>query len=117
MTFLLKLELGFSNRGVCVCQIPQEMMLQACSSYVLADAQPLPLHALGVNRRGERVDYCVYLEDNVQCLLRDTAEKGKGWHSAAGPPHTELAYKKVHTHTHSVLIDFVLSVCSMKLLI
>ncbi|KAF4073445.1 hypothetical protein AMELA_G00258760 [Ameiurus melas] len=76
-------------------QIPQEMMLQACSSYVLADAQPLPLHALGVNRRGERVDYCVYLEDNVQCLLRDTAEKGKGWHSAAGPPHTELAYKKV----------------------
>ncbi|MCJ8748944.1 hypothetical protein PDJAM_G00170400 [Pangasius djambal] len=76
-------------------QIPQEMMLQACSSYVLADAQPLPLHALGVNRRGEQVDYRVYLEDNVQCLLRDTAEKGKGWHSAAGPPHTELAYKKV----------------------
>ncbi|KAM9441442.1 stAR-related lipid transfer protein 8 isoform 1-T1 [Clarias gariepinus] len=76
-------------------QIPQEMMLQACSSYVLADTQPLPLHALGVNRRGERVNYHVYLEDNVQCLLRDTAEKGKGWHSAAGPPHTELAYKKI----------------------
>ncbi|XP_058239407.1 stAR-related lipid transfer protein 8 isoform X2 [Hemibagrus wyckioides] len=76
-------------------QIPQEMMLQACSSYVLADAQPLPLHALGVNRRGEHVDYRVYLEDNVQCLLRDTAEKGKGWHSAPGPPHTELAFKKV----------------------
>ncbi|XP_060769178.1 stAR-related lipid transfer protein 8 isoform X2 [Neoarius graeffei] len=76
-------------------QIPQELMMQACSSYVLADAQPLPLHALGVNRQGERVDYRIYLEDNVQCLLRDTAEKGKGWHSAAGPPHTELAYKKV----------------------
>ncbi|KAI5089656.1 stAR-related lipid transfer protein 8 isoform X1 [Silurus meridionalis] len=76
-------------------QIPQEMMLQACSSYVLADTQPLPLHALGLNRRGERVDYRVYLEDNLQCLLRDTAEKGKGWHSVPGPPHTELAYKKV----------------------
>ncbi|XP_060719669.1 stAR-related lipid transfer protein 8 [Tachysurus vachellii] len=76
-------------------QVPQEMMLQACSSYLLADAQPLPLHALGVNRHGERVDYRVYLEDNVQCLLRDTSEKSKGWHSAPGPPHTELSYKKV----------------------
>ncbi|XP_062844536.1 stAR-related lipid transfer protein 8 isoform X2 [Trichomycterus rosablanca] len=76
-------------------QIPQEMMLQACSSYVLADTRPLALHALGVNGRGERVDYRVYLEDNVQCLLKDTAEKNRGWHATPAPQHTELAYKKV----------------------
>ncbi|XP_076131129.1 stAR-related lipid transfer protein 8 isoform X2 [Alosa pseudoharengus] len=76
-------------------QIPHEMMLQSRNSYIAADAQPLPLHALGVNLQGEPVDYRAYLEDNVQCLLREASEKSKGWHSAPGPEHTELAYKKV----------------------
>ncbi|KAL2094680.1 hypothetical protein ACEWY4_009399 [Coilia grayii] len=76
-------------------QIPHEMMLQSRNSYVAADAQPLPLHALGVNLRGEPVDYRAYLDDNVQCLLREAGEKSKGWHSAPGPEHTELTYKKV----------------------
>ncbi|XP_031427854.1 stAR-related lipid transfer protein 8 isoform X2 [Clupea harengus] len=76
-------------------QIPHEMMLQSRNSYMAADAQPLPLHALGVNLQGEPVDYRAYLEDNVQCLLREASEKSKGWHSAPGPEHTELAYKKV----------------------
>ncbi|KAL6463100.1 hypothetical protein MHYP_G00274910 [Metynnis hypsauchen] len=76
-------------------QIPHEMMLQSRNSYVAADAQPLPLHGFGVNARGERVDYRAYLDDNVQCLIRDAAEKNKGWHSAHGPESTELAYRKV----------------------
>ncbi|XP_017579190.1 stAR-related lipid transfer protein 8 isoform X1 [Pygocentrus nattereri] len=76
-------------------QIPHEMMLQSRNSYVAADAQPLPLHGFGVNARGERVDYRAYLDDNVQCLIREAAEKSKGWHSAPGPENTELAYRKV----------------------
>nr|AAI33139.1 Si:ch211-124k10.2 protein [Danio rerio] len=76
-------------------QIPHEMMLQSRNSYVAADAQPLPLHGLGVNALGEPVDYRAYLEDNVQCLLREASERSKGWHHAHGPDNTELAYKKV----------------------
>ncbi|XP_051961316.1 stAR-related lipid transfer protein 8 isoform X2 [Xyrauchen texanus] len=76
-------------------QIPHEMMLQSTNSYVAADAQPLPLHGLGVNTLGEPVDYRVYLEDNIQCLLREASERSKGWHHAHGPNNTELAYKKV----------------------
>lgn len=60
-----------------------------------ADAQPLPLHGLGVNALGEPVDYRAYLEDNIQCLLREASERSKGWHHAHGPDNTELAYKKV----------------------
>ncbi|XP_016298986.1 stAR-related lipid transfer protein 13-like [Sinocyclocheilus anshuiensis] len=76
-------------------QIPHEMMLQSRNSYVAADAQPLPLHGLGVNALGEPVDYRAYLEDNIQCLLREASERSKGWHHAHGPDNTELAYKKV----------------------
>uniref|UniRef100_A0A672QD03 StAR-related lipid transfer protein 13-like n=1 Tax=Sinocyclocheilus grahami TaxID=75366 RepID=A0A672QD03_SINGR len=76
-------------------QIPHEMMLQSRNSYVAADAQPLPLHGLGVNALGEPVNYQAYLEDNIQCLLRDASERSKGWHHAHGPDNTELAYKKV----------------------
>lgn len=63
-----------------------------------ADAQPLPLHGLGVNALGDPVDYRAYLEDNVQCLLREASERSKGWHHAHGPDNTELAYKKVKMH-------------------
>ncbi|XP_026104716.1 stAR-related lipid transfer protein 13-like isoform X5 [Carassius auratus] len=76
-------------------QIPHEMMLQSRNSYVAADAQPLPLHGLGVNALGEPVDYRVYLEDNIQGLLREASERSKGWHHAHGPDNTELTYKKV----------------------
>uniref|UniRef100_A0A8C2B622 StAR-related lipid transfer (START) domain containing 8 n=1 Tax=Cyprinus carpio TaxID=7962 RepID=A0A8C2B622_CYPCA len=76
-------------------QIPHEMVLQSRNSYVAADAQPLPLHGLGVNALGEPVDYRAYLEDNIQCLLREASERSKGWHHAHGPDNTELAYKKV----------------------
>ncbi|KAK6322208.1 hypothetical protein J4Q44_G00070000 [Coregonus suidteri] len=76
-------------------QIPHEMMLQSRNSYVAADAQPLPLHGLGLNMKGEPVDYRAYLEDNIQALLRESTEKSKGWHSAQGPENTELTYKKV----------------------
>ncbi|XP_029483935.1 stAR-related lipid transfer protein 8 isoform X1 [Oncorhynchus nerka] len=76
-------------------QIPHEMMLQSRNSYVAADAQPLPLHGLGLNMKGEPVDYRAYLEDNIQALLRESTEKSKGWHSALGPENTELTYKKV----------------------
>lgn len=66
-----------------------------------ADAQPLPLHGLGVNALGEPVDYRAYLEDNIQCLLREASERSKGWHHAHGPDNTELAYKKVETQACS----------------
>ncbi|XP_067113012.1 stAR-related lipid transfer protein 8 isoform X2 [Osmerus mordax] len=80
-------------------QIPHEMMLQSRNSYIAADAQPLPLHGLGLNLLGEPVDYRAYLEDNIQTLLREAAEKSRGWHSAQGPENTELSYKKVgHGH-------------------
>ncbi|XP_010893703.1 stAR-related lipid transfer protein 8 isoform X1 [Esox lucius] len=76
-------------------QIPHEMMLQSRNSYVAADAQPLPLHGMGLNMKGEPVDYRAYLEDNIQALLREATEKTKGWHSAQSPENTELTYKKV----------------------
>ncbi|XP_035382769.1 stAR-related lipid transfer protein 8 isoform X2 [Electrophorus electricus] len=76
-------------------QVPHDMMLQSRNSYVAADAQPLPLHGIGMNSRGEHVDYRTYLQDNIQCLLRETSERSKGWHSTPGPENTELAYKKV----------------------
>lgn len=82
-------------------KIPHEMMLQSRNSYVAADAQPLPLHGLGVNALGEPVDYRAYLEDNIQCLLREASERSKGWHHAHGPDNTELAYKKVRDNVYT----------------
>uniref|UniRef100_A0A4W5KD05 StAR related lipid transfer domain containing 8 n=1 Tax=Hucho hucho TaxID=62062 RepID=A0A4W5KD05_9TELE len=76
-------------------QIPHEMMLQSRNSYVAADAQPLPLYGLGLNMKGDLVDYRAYLEDNIQAVLREAIAKSKGWHSAPGPENTELTYKKV----------------------
>ncbi|XP_061104546.1 stAR-related lipid transfer protein 13-like isoform X2 [Conger conger] len=76
-------------------QIPHDMMLQSRNSYIAADAQPLPLHGLGCSLKGEPVDYQAHLEESVQCLLRDSTERSKGWHGAPGPENTELSYKKV----------------------
>ncbi|KAJ8351326.1 hypothetical protein SKAU_G00228020 [Synaphobranchus kaupii] len=72
-------------------QIPHDMMLQSRSSYLAADTHPLPLHGLGINLKGEPVDYRAFLEDSVQCLLRETVEKSRGWHGATAPDNTELA--------------------------
>ncbi|KAJ8266487.1 hypothetical protein GJAV_G00130980 [Gymnothorax javanicus] len=76
-------------------QIPHDMMLQSRNSYIAADAQPLPFHALGCDLKGEPADYQAYLAESIQCLLRDSSERSKGWHSAPGPENTELSYKKV----------------------
>ncbi|XP_018584111.1 stAR-related lipid transfer protein 8 isoform X3 [Scleropages formosus] len=76
-------------------QIPQDMMLHSQNSYLAADAQPLPLHGIGMNLKGEPADYRAYLEDSIQCLLRETTEKSKGWRGVSAPENTELAYKKV----------------------
>ncbi len=97
-------QLFFHWSAFCHCfflQIPHETMHQSRNSYVAADAQPLPLHGLGVNALGEPVDYRAYLEDNIQCLLREASERSKGWHHAHGPDNTELAYKKVEIHAYS----------------
>ncbi|KAJ8394431.1 hypothetical protein AAFF_G00046420 [Aldrovandia affinis] len=76
-------------------QIPHDVMVQSRNSYLAADTHPLPLHGLGINLRGEPVDYRAFLEDSIQSLLRETAERSRGWHSAPAPNNTELAYKKV----------------------
>ncbi|KAI1898240.1 hypothetical protein AGOR_G00070300 [Albula goreensis] len=76
-------------------QIPHDMMLQSRTSYLAADTHPLPLHGLGINLRGEPVDYRAFLEDSIQCLLRETPERSRSWHGALSPEGTDLAYKKV----------------------
>ncbi|XP_048840594.1 stAR-related lipid transfer protein 8 isoform X2 [Brienomyrus brachyistius] len=76
-------------------QIPQDMMLQSQNSYLAADAQPLPLHGMGINLKGEPADYRAYLEDSIQCLQREMTEKSKKWHVKPAPENTELSYRKV----------------------
>ncbi|XP_036379613.1 LOW QUALITY PROTEIN: stAR-related lipid transfer protein 8 [Megalops cyprinoides] len=75
-------------------QIPHDMS-QSRNSYVAADAQPLPLHSLGCNLKGEPGDYRAYLEDSIQCLLRDANREKQGLAQCASPENTELSYKKV----------------------
>ncbi|XP_060611973.2 stAR-related lipid transfer protein 8 isoform X3 [Anolis sagrei] len=67
-------------------QIPHEMLLQLCSSYVSAEAQPLS--SLELKSPDE-------LEASLQGLLKDSSERFKGWLSTAGPRNTELSCKKV----------------------
>lgn len=76
-------------------QIPHDMMLQSRNSYVSADPHPLSLEELNQQLKGEGRDFQLYVEDSVQSLLRESAEKFKGWLSVAGPQNTELACKKV----------------------
>ncbi|XP_031302339.1 stAR-related lipid transfer protein 8 isoform X2 [Camelus dromedarius] len=76
-------------------QVPQDMVLQLCSSYSAAELSP-PGPALAELRqaRAAGVSLSFYMEDSVQELLRDAAERFKGWMSVPGPQHTELACKK-----------------------
>ncbi|EPY73498.1 stAR-related lipid transfer protein 8 [Camelus ferus] len=73
-------------------QVPQDMVLQLCSSYSAAELSP-PGPALA-QARAAGVSLSFYMEDSVQELLRDAAERFKGWMSVPGPQHTELACKK-----------------------
>lgn len=72
------------------------MVLQLCSSYSAAELSP-PGPALAELRqaRAAGVSLSLYMEESVQELLRDAAERFKGWMSVPGPQHTELACKKV----------------------
>ncbi|XP_014650388.1 PREDICTED: stAR-related lipid transfer protein 8 isoform X1 [Ceratotherium simum simum] len=76
-------------------QVPQDMVLQLCGSYSAAELSP-PGPALAELRqaRAAGVSLSLYLEESVQELLRDAAERFKGWMSVPGPQHTELACRK-----------------------
>ncbi|KAL2768612.1 stAR-related lipid transfer protein 8 isoform b [Daubentonia madagascariensis] len=76
-------------------QVPQDMVLQLCGSYSAAELSP-PGPALAELRQAQAagVSLSLYMEESVQELLRDAAERFKGWMSVPGPQHTELACRK-----------------------
>uniref|UniRef100_A0A2K6UC43 StAR related lipid transfer domain containing 8 n=1 Tax=Saimiri boliviensis boliviensis TaxID=39432 RepID=A0A2K6UC43_SAIBB len=76
-------------------QVPQDMVLQLCSSYSAAELSP-PGPALAELRQAQAagVSLSLYMEESVQDLLRDAAERFKGWMSMPGPQHTEVACRK-----------------------
>ncbi|XP_074864304.1 stAR-related lipid transfer protein 8 isoform X1 [Carettochelys insculpta] len=77
-------------------QIPQDMMLQLCNSYVAADTHPLSLAELmSQSLQGEGKNVQGSLEDSMQTLLKESSERFKGWLSTPGPQNTELSCKKV----------------------
>ncbi|XP_043913035.1 stAR-related lipid transfer protein 8 isoform X2 [Protopterus annectens] len=76
-------------------QIPHDIMLQTRNSYIAADTHPLPLDEFGRNTENEGQDFRVYLDDCIQNLMKEAADKWKGWQNVPGPAHTELFYKKV----------------------
>lgn len=77
-------------------QVPQDMVVQLCGSYSAAELSP-PGPALAELRRARAagVSLSLYMEESVQELLRDAAERFKGWMSVPGPQRTELACRKV----------------------
>lgn len=74
------------------------MVLQLCGSYSAAELRP-PGPALAELRQAQAagVSLSLYMEESIQELLRDAAERFKGWMSIPGPQHTELACRKVST--------------------
>ncbi|EPQ04373.1 StAR-related lipid transfer protein 8 [Myotis brandtii] len=76
-------------------QVPQDMVLQLCGSYSAAELSP-PGPALAELRQAQAagVSLSLYMEESVQELLRDAAERFKGWMSVPGPQDTELACRK-----------------------
>lgn len=78
------------------CQVPQDMVVQLCGSYSAAELSP-PGPALAELRQAQAagVSLSLYMEESVQELLRDAAERFKGWMTVPGPQHTELACRKV----------------------
>lgn len=77
-------------------QVPQDMVLQLCGSYSAAELSP-PGPGLAELRQAQAAgrSLSLYMEESVQELLRDAAERFKGWMSMPGPQHTELACRKV----------------------
>lgn len=85
----------------CMCvpsQVPQDMVVQLCGSYSAAELSP-PGPALAELREAQAtgVNLSLYMEESVQELLRDAAERFKGWMTVPGPQHAELACRKVST--------------------
>ncbi|XP_070615732.1 stAR-related lipid transfer protein 8 isoform X2 [Erythrolamprus reginae] len=77
-------------------QIPQDMILQLGSSYLLADAQPLSLSELmEQSLQGDIQDSHPVLESSIRGLLKESSERFKGWIDMLGPQKTELSCKKV----------------------
>ncbi|XP_008567077.1 PREDICTED: stAR-related lipid transfer protein 8 isoform X1 [Galeopterus variegatus] len=76
-------------------QVPQDMVLQLCGSYSAAELSP-PGPALAELRQAQAagMSLSLYMEESIQELLRDAAERFKGWMSVPGPQHTELACRK-----------------------
>ena len=79
-------------------QVPQDMVLQLCGSYSAAELSP-PCPALAELRQAQAagVSLSLYMEESIQELLHNAAERFKGWMSMPGPQRTELACKKVRT--------------------
>lgn len=99
-----------SPSTVCVCvrapsQVPQDMVLQLCGAYSEAELSP-PGPALSELRRAHAagVSLSIYMEESVQELLRDAAERFRGWTSVPGPQRTELACKKVSTALPTIAV-------------
>uniref|UniRef100_A0A8C9JAG7 StAR related lipid transfer domain containing 8 n=1 Tax=Panthera tigris altaica TaxID=74533 RepID=A0A8C9JAG7_PANTA len=76
-------------------QVPQDMVLQLCGSYSAAElSSPGPALAELRQAQAAGMSLSLYMEESVQELLRDAAERFKGWMSMPGPQHTELACRK-----------------------
>lgn len=86
-------------------QVPQDMVLQLCGSYSEAELSP-PGPALSELRQAHAagMSLSIYMEESVQELLRDAAERFKGWTTVPGPQRTELACKKVSTTLPTVAV-------------
>ncbi|KAM9324172.1 LOW QUALITY PROTEIN: stAR-related lipid transfer protein 8 [Gastrophryne carolinensis] len=76
-------------------QIPHDLMLQSRNSYVAIDAQPLSLEDFCVGSGDESRDISSILDNSIQNLLQESAERFKGWTSMPGPENTELSCRKV----------------------
>ncbi|CAI5782611.1 stAR-related lipid transfer protein 8 isoform X1 [Podarcis lilfordi] len=77
-------------------QIPQDVMLQLCNSYLAADTQPLSFSELmGRSLQGEGRDSRIDLEVSIQSLLKESFDRFKGWLGMPGPLNTEISCKKV----------------------
>ncbi|XP_075429687.1 stAR-related lipid transfer protein 8 isoform X2 [Ascaphus truei] len=76
-------------------QIPHDMMLQSRNSYIAADAHPPSLEELCGGSEGEPRDLSSLLDNSIQGLLQESAERFKGWVTTPGPENTELSCKKV----------------------
>ncbi|KAM4818506.1 stAR-related lipid transfer protein 8 isoform 2-T2 [Thomomys bottae] len=76
-------------------QVPQDMVVQLCGSYSAAELSP-PGPALTELRQARTagLSLSLFMEESVQELLRDAAERFKGWTSVPGPQRTELACRK-----------------------